>query len=114
MTKGSEGRIKRVLVASIVLRLWKKAWPKAPLMLPPVLCGAIWTVGFCCATVGVSELGMAVGYVMTAVGPVGVSALCTHFLFKEIQGRDNQVKFWFAIVLQATGVLLDAGFRPGE
>jgi len=57
---------------------------------------------------------MAVGYVMTAVGPVGVSALCTHFLFKEIQGRDNQVKFWFAIVLQATGVLLDAGFRPGE
>eukprot|EP00397_Hematodinium_sp_SG-2012_P040558 GEMP01044461.1.p1 GENE.GEMP01044461.1~~GEMP01044461.1.p1 ORF type:complete len:378 (+),score=37.23 GEMP01044461.1:87-1220(+) len=102
------------IIASLAKRIFPRTnrWPRQPMVLPAMASGIMWTTGFLCATIGVQELGMSVGYVISAVGPVAVSALCTHFIFREIQGKDNHVKFWTAIFLQAVGVVLDAGFKP--
>jgi len=103
-----------VLLASLFHRLWPpiRQWPKHPVLLPALSAGSMWAIGFALSSLGVATLGMTIGYVLTAVGPVGVSALWTQFYFQEIRGQKNQMKFWTAIVLQATGVLSMAALHP--
>ena len=57
----------------------------------------MWATGFFLSLDGVKVLGMGVGYVITAVGPVLISALISVLYFREIRGARNLALFWAAI-----------------
>lgn len=65
-----------------------------------VLVGVMWVAGFACSLEGVDTLGMGVGYVITAVGPVAVSGLIATLYFDELRGCVNQAVFWASILIQ--------------
>ena len=79
----------------------KKQLKKVPPIWAAVLPGAIWSCGFFCSLDGVDILGMGVGYVITAVGPVAVSGMISTLVFDEIKGVPQKARFWTAIGLQA-------------
>ena len=55
----------------------------------------MWVTGFFFALDGVEVLGMGVGYVLGAVGPVVISGVISTLYFKEITGFKNSSIFWF-------------------
>merc|ERR1712194_832011 len=76
--------------------------------LPAMLAGGLWTLGFFFSLDGVALLGMGIGYVLTAVGPVAVSGIIATLVFKEVHGTRHQAYFWCSIAMQAIaqGILI--------
>lgn len=78
-----------------------------PKFWPPVVSGAMWVTGFFFALDGVEVLGMGVGYVLGAVGPVILSGVVSTVYFKEVSGVGQLSLFWISIALQfASQVIL--------
>jgi len=103
-----------VICASLYFRLCRdqRTWPRQPQMASALAAGSMWACGFATSAYGVKTLGMSIGYVMTAVLPVAVSALWTQLYFQEIRNRRDKVLFWTAIGFQGAGVALDIIFHP--
>merc|ERR1712194_28836 len=79
----------------------RKQLQKRPPVLASILPGALWACGFYCSLGGVELLGMGIGYVITAVGPVAVSGMIATLWFNEVHGTRQKALFWSSIGLQA-------------
>ena len=89
----------------------KKQLQKVPPFWAAWIPGGLWAIGFYFSLDGVKILGMGIGYVLTAVGPVAVSGIISTICFDEIQGWRYKCMFWTAIGLQAfaQGMLIWGG-----
>lgn len=59
--------------------------------------GFIWVFAFACSLEGNEKLGMSVGYVLTAIGPVVITGILSAVLFNEVVGVRQNIIFWTAI-----------------
>ena len=73
---------------------------RMPVFWAPALSGAMWVTGFFFALTGVEVLGMGVGYVLGAVGPVILSGVISTTYFREVSGVGQLSLFWSSIALQ--------------